>query len=263
MNIVRLKNIDYIRNDRKILNNINWNILQGRHWALLGANGSGKTSLLQIITGYVWASNGQVEVLNQRFGQCNIRELRKSIGWVSSALEHRLPIDDTVLNIVESGLDASIGLYREFDAKENQQALDALETMNIVNLADALYGRLSQGEQQRVLIARALVLRPRLLILDEPCIGLDPAARQHLLENIGQLTHESNGPTLLFVTHHIEEIHPWINHTLILKEGRILAQDSTAAVLTGPILSEAFDRPCRIEQDHGGYRLLMSSTEPA
>jgi iron complex transport system ATP-binding protein len=256
--IIRLEHVDFVIDGQTILREINWELKKGQHWALLGANGSGKTSLLQIITGYLWASSGQTQVLGQSFGQCDIRQLRQHIGWASSALEHQLPIEDKVVEIVESGLEASIGLYREFSEKERQMALSSLDSIKAADLSSRTYASLSQGEQQRVLIARALVHQPKLLILDEPCIGLDPAAREQLLKNLGQLSQATNAPTLLLVTHHIEEIRDWISHVMVLKAGEILAQGPTKTIVTNSILTQAFERTCQITHSGSSYQLNMS-----
>lgn len=239
--IVKLKNIRFERDDRTILNNISWTIEKNQHWALLGANGSGKTSLLKIITGYEWPTEGSVQVLDQSYGKCNLPELRKHIGWVSAALEHNLPEKDSAVEIVASGLDASMGIFRDMTKNEFAVAADSLAMVNARNCAEQKFGILSQGEQQRVLIARALINRPSLLILDEPCAGLDPAAKVRFLSDLSRLADSTDAPVMVFVTHHIEEIESWISRVMVLKNGEILSSGLKAEVLTTEILSLAFD----------------------
>jgi len=258
MTVIQLTNITFIRSDRIILDRISWTIGRGQHWALLGANGSGKTSLLKIIAGYEWPSDGSVHVLGRHFGDCYLPELRKTIGWVSAAVEHRLPEDDTALEIAASGFDASLGLYRPLRRDETEQTRSALAALGIEGLADQPYQVLSQGEKQRVLIARALVNRPALLILDEPCAGLDPVSRERFLDDLGRLAETPESPTILLVTHHVEEIRPWIDNLLVLKEGRVLAAGSTAAMLTAANMGDAFGHPCRIGNTRGRYRLDLN-----
>lgn len=258
MTVIQLTNITFIRSDRIILDRISWTIGRGQHWALLGANGSGKTSLLKIIAGYEWPSDGSVHVLGRHFGDCYLPELRKTIGWVSAAVEHRLPEEDTALEIAASGFDASLGLYRPLRRDETEQTRSALAALGIEGLADQPYQVLSQGEKQRVLIARALVNRPALLILDEPCAGLDPVSRERFLDDLGRLAETPESPTILLVTHHVEEIRPWIDNLLVLKEGRVLAAGSTAATLTAANMGDAFGHPCRIGNTHGRYRLDLN-----
>ena len=253
--ILRLENICFTRNHHEILADVTWHIRQGEHWALLGANGSGKTTLLKIVTGYEWATSGTVEVLGQRFGETNIRELRKRIGWVSSSIEYRLPATDRAIDVVMSGLDATLGLYRTFGDSEKDSAISALASLGGASLERKRFGVLSQGEQQRVLIARALVARPALLILDEPCAGLDPAARARFLNDIARLATAPDSPALILVTHHIEEIGPWINQILVLRHGMAIAQGEPEQTLTNDVLSDAFGIPCAIKRQKEKYRL--------
>lgn len=254
--IVALADVDYIRNTKPILSKVTWRIAPGEHWALLGANGSGKTTLLKIVTGYEWPTRGTVDVLGQRFGQCDIRELRKSIGWVSTALEQRVPPHLTGSRVVASGIDASIGVYRDFTGDEERDVREVLVAVNASSIADRAFGLLSQGEQQRVLIARALILRPKLLILDEPCAGLDPTARHHFLDDMGELAAADGGPTLIFVTHHIEEIRPWIARVLALRDGSVTAEGKPGEVLSGPVLSRVFNADCEVHTTNGEYHLI-------
>lgn len=222
----------------------------GDHTVLLGVNGSGKTALLQVITGYMTPSAGEVEVMGFRRGRSDVRELRRRIGWVSTALAERIHSRDTALEVVASGRFASIGLWEPPAAEDYAAAERELAFMGCEALADRRYAVLSQGEKQRVLIARALVSRPRLLVLDEPASGLDPAAREHVLsyvEKLGQ-THPGRGLTLLYVTHHIEEIRPVFARTSVMKGGRLFADGPTADVVTSSVLSEAYDFSMVVER---------------
>jgi iron complex transport system ATP-binding protein len=254
---VRIENADFVRNGRYILAGIDWCIGRGEHWALLGANGSGKTTLLKLINGYEWATRGAITVLGQRFGQCDIRALRKSIGWVSSSLEQRVPPRLTASRVVASGLDASIGVYRDFAPEEEARVAEALAAMNAADTAGRAFGLLSQGEQQRVIIARALVAQPRLLILDEPCAGLDPKARHAFLSDLGRLAESQSSPTMIYVTHHIEEIRPWLTRVLALRDGKIAAMGDRGEVLTAETLGRIFGVHCDVHESNGAYHLSM------
>ena len=246
--ILSVNNVHFVRNHRAILNGVTWTINPGEHWAILGANGSGKTTLLKLVTGYEWATEGTIEVLGEHFGETDIRRLRKHVGWVSSSLEHRLPANDRGLDVVLSGLEASLGLYRAFNDAEKNAAENALKSIGGEDLARKRYGILSQGEQQRVLIARALVAKPSILILDEPCAGLDPAARYRFLDDMERLAQSSEAPALILVTHHIEEIGPWIGNVLVLKKGAVLRQGPPATTITDAVLSDAFSIQCRVQK---------------
>jgi len=248
MDVVCLQNITFQRKGCTILSDVSWRIRRGEHWALLGANGSGKTSLLKIVAGYEWPTRGTVTVLGRRFGECNLPQLRKTIGWVSSALEHRIPPRDRAWDVVASGMDASLGLYRDLNDKEVRRVLAALAATGAESHADQAYGTLSQGEQQRILIARALVNRPALLILDEPCVGLDPSAREVFLGDLARLAQDGGAPTMVLVTHHIEEIGDWIGQALVLKSGRVLTQGPTQEVVTADVLGEALSARCHVER---------------
>ena len=259
MKIIELQDIAFRRNKRRILDGVSWMIERGQHWALLGANGSGKTTLLKILTGYEWPTEGRVVVLGNRYGACDLRAHRKAIGWVSAALEHRIPGEDSALDVAASGIEASLGLYRPFEAEEMDRARAALAEVGGEGLATQAFSTLSQGEQQRTLIARALVNRPKLLVLDEPCAGLDPAARDAFLDVLQTLAESPDAPTLLLVSHHIEEIGPWITHVHTLKEGKTLAQGTVSDVLTSAVLQKALSCPCEVIRENGRFRLEMPS----
>lgn len=238
--IVELKNIIWKRDDRTILNNINWTIKKGENWAIVGLNGSGKTSLLKIIAGTMWPSKGEVWVLNQRFGDTDLRKLRRFIGWVSNAIQEQIHGEESVLDIVISGKFASFGIYEQVEEEDVECATEILKQLNIEEFKDCPFFQLSQGEKQKVLIARALMAKPRLLILDEPCNGLDVLARENLLKTIQQMGKNPEGPSIVYVTHHIEEIVPAISKVFLLKEGKVLAQGNRDDILTSQQLSECF-----------------------
>lgn len=247
LDIIRLHEVSWIRGERTILNEINWTIQDGEHWALLGLNGSGKTSLLQIINGYQWPTRGEVTVRGKKFGKVDLREVRKEIGWVSTAMGNRFQADapsEKAVDVVTSGKYASIGLWESVTEEDRQRAREILQRFSALHLADAPFQTLSQGERQRVLIARAFMAQPPLLILDEPCTGLDVRARENLLSSLSKAQREtsleSESLSIIYVTHHVEEILPFISHVLILDEGNIVAQGPKAEVLTDSTLSDAF-----------------------
>jgi iron complex transport system ATP-binding protein len=257
MSVIALKDIRFVRDEKTILDRVCWTIRPGEHWAMLGPNGSGKTSLLKIVTGYEWPSEGEVSVLGKTFGRCNLPQLRKSIGWVSSTLDRDVPKSDTAINIVASGIEASLGLYRDFSKTEFARARKLMAGLNCLHVANQQFHTLSQGERQRVLITRALINRPKILILDEPCASLDPATRDRFLTDLAKLSRHPNAPAMVFVTHHIEEIGTWINRVMVIKDGRTLASGKTADVLTDAVLSHAFGCPCEVEMHNQRYYLRM------
>lgn len=246
MPIIELEDVSYIREKNPLLQQINWTINPGEHWAILGLNGAGKTLLLQIITGNLWPSKGKVTVLGEVFGQTSIPELSKRIGWVSTALQVRLRMNETAENIVLSGKFASIGLYQDYTLEELQQAKQVLMSLGAVTVIGKTYQQLSQGERQIVLIARGLMAKPALLILDEPCTGLDLFAREELLQRIEQLASEPHAPTILFVTHHTEEIMPFISHVALLKEGHFFKQGPREELLQSALLQAFYQRAIEV-----------------
>lgn len=243
MTIIELENVSYIREQKVLLKELNWKVNQGEHWAILGLNGAGKTLLLQMITGNLWPSKGKITVLDEVFGQTSLPELSKRIGWVSTALQVRLRMNDLAEKIVLSGKFASIGIYQNYTTEELQQAEQILTNLGSAALVGKHYQQLSQGERQIVLIARALMANPELLILDEPCTGLDLFAREELLQRIEQLVNKPNAPTILFVTHHTEEIMPFISHVSLLKEGGLFKQGPRNELLQLQVLQEFYQRP--------------------
>ena len=241
--VIDLQGIEYWREDRPILKDLHWTVRQGEHWAVIGENGAGKTTLLNIVNGYLWPRTGTVEVLGGRYGQVDLREHRKRIGWVTSSIGERVTSirpDETALEVVVSGRYATLGLWNRPTAEDRDSARGLLAAFGGAELADRPFRTLSQGEQQSILIARTWMAQAELLILDEPCVGLDLRARERVLSAIEKLGQRADGPTLLYVTHYAEEILPLITHVLFIKQGRAVAAGPKAAVLTSSRLSEAF-----------------------
>lgn len=249
--IIDIQNVSWDRNEQKILQNINWTVQNGEHWCLLGLNGSGKTTLLNMINGYIWPTEGSMSVLDKKFGEFDLRELRKSIGWVSTSLQQKLYGSETALKIVLSGKFATIGLYDETNVEDISHAENLMESLGCTALINRTYDTLSQGERQRVLIARALMASPKLLILDEPCTGLDVFAREQLLQMIAAVAAEKDAPTIIYVTHHVEEILPCFTKTLLIKEGKVFAARETSEVLTSATMSDFFAVPVHIQRRDG------------
>jgi iron complex transport system ATP-binding protein len=241
-----------------ILDNISWRVERGQHWVILGANGSGKTSLLSGLTGYLMPTAGEISVLGERYGRTDWRELRKKIGLVSSSVRQMMHDEEPALETIISGKYAMIEFWGKASVRDRLEARRILQQIECTHLAERPWLVLSQGERQRVLIGRALMARPRLLILDEPCAGLDPAAREHFLQFLQRIGRRKNAPTLVLVTHHVEEIMPVFSHVLILKSGRVLAAGTKAAMLGGKFLSEAFGERMKLKQTNGRYVLEIA-----
>lgn len=241
-----MEEVSWRRNGSQILSNINWSVRPGEHWAIIGLNGSGKTSLLNLITGYIFPSRGKLTVLGKEFGSCDLRELRKSIGWVSSSLQEDLLVEETVEDIILSGKFATIGLYNPIGKKDLKRASVVMEQFGCLELRKRPYHSLSQGEKQRVILARALMNFPKVLILDEPCTGLDIFAREQFLFSIAGIAGAPDPPTMLFVSHHVEEIVPVFNKTLLLRKGSIHSSGMTRQILSSSNLTDFFGAPVEV-----------------
>lgn len=253
---LELRNLSYVANGRKILDSIDWLVQAGEHWAILGPNGSGKTTLLKIASGYLWP-NGGGEVYRKGKALTHLPELRKSIGWVTASLVSEIPAQEKVLNTVVSGKFAQIGylggLWGQASAHNFAQARRYLGELGCTHLRAREFGTLSQGEQQKVLIARARMTKPYLIILDEPCAGMDPGARENFLASLRKLGARKKIPALIYVTHHIEEILPLFRHTLVLRDGKVLHAGPTRLVLTRDVLNQLYGVSLTIWQRKGRY----------
>lgn len=259
--MISIQNVRYYRNQKDILKNVNWKVENGQHWSILGLNGSGKTTLLDIINGYIFPQYGTVEVLGNVFGKTYIPDVRKEIGLVSSSLQHKIKDYDSGLSVVLSGKFASIGLWEAVEQEDVNLAKHFMKLLGCEHLEDEEYGVLSQGERQRLLIARALMAHPKILILDEPCNGLDLIAREELLEIIHTLSAKPDCPTLIYVTHHVEEILPCFTHTLLLKKGEVFAQGPSKDLLTEECLSEFYNHPVSVQVEQNRTWIALKAKE--
>ncbi len=249
------------RDGNRILRGIDWRIQPGEHWAILGANGSGKTSLLSTLTGYQTPTRGILRVLGQQYGRSNWMNLRTRIGIVSSAVRQQIPDYEDALITVLGGKYGMIDYWGTIKRADRAEALSILERTDAGHLAKRPWEVLSQGERQRILIGRALMAHPEILILDEPCAGLDPVAREHFLGFISRLAQEKQAPSLILVTHHVEEIVEEISHVLILKSGSVVAAGPKKQVLNSANLSEAFGAPVTLSRSGG--RAMLKLTRPS
>lgn len=243
--VISLSNVNLIRDEKELLSDINWSVKEGQHWAIFGRNGSGKTLLLKIVSGYLWPTSGTVEVLEKKFGEFDLRELRKKIGWVSLEMQYHFILGNaakgavTSSEVVLSGLIGTLGLYEKPTSEQKEKVQSHLAQLSLSNLSDRPFSLLSYGEQKKILLARALVQLPKLLILDEPATGLDLTAREEFLSYLQALTENKVvTPTIIYVTHHIEELMPFISNLLLLNAGIIAASGSKDEVLNGANFSK-------------------------
>ncbi len=257
--ILEVAHLRVARGRTTILHDLNWRIARGEHWVILGANGSGKTTLLKTLTGFMSPTAGDFALLGLRYGRSDWRELRLKLGMVTSAFAMSIPPSEIALDTVVSGKYAQLDLWHAGTRADRVAALRLLRGIGLGALAHREWAYLSQGERQRVLIARALMAKPRLLILDEPCAGLDPVAREHFVRFVDRLARRRRAPALVLVTHHVEEIAPAFTHVLLLKAGRVLTAGPRADVLNSANLSQTFGAKLRLTAAGRHGRLALAS----
>jgi iron complex transport system ATP-binding protein len=251
--ILSVSRLRVVRGRTEILRGIDWRVRKGEHWAILGPNGCGKTSLLKSMTGYLSPSSGEISLLGRTYGQTDWRELRLEIGIVTSALQASIPPAEGALETVVSGRYAQLDLWAKPNRRETSEGRTLLRFVGAEHLARREWTYLSQGERQRILIARALMARPKLLILDEPCAGLDPVAREEFLWFVEALAKQRSGPSLVLVTHHAEEIMPAFTHALLLRGGSVFASGAKASVITSRRLGGTFGAPIAVRKALGRF----------
>jgi iron complex transport system ATP-binding protein len=255
--LLAISGLRVTRGTTPILRGVDWRVLPGEHWVILGANGSGKTSLLKTLTGYLTPTDGEIALLGRQYGASDWRELQLKIGMVTSSFATAIPPAEPALETVISGKFAQLDLWARVAGRDRTAAARLLRFVGLGRLAEREWAGLSQGERQRVLIARALMARPRLLILDEPCAGLDPVAREKFLRFLNRLAGRRHAPALVLVTHHVEEIMPRFSHVLLLRGGRVLAAGRRRAVLASPGLSAAFGARLKLTRARGRCQLAF------
>lgn len=255
--VLEISGLRVHRGSNPILRGVDWRVGANEHWVILGANGSGKTSMLKALTGFLTPTAGEFSVLGQRYGESDWRELRFHIGVVTSAFAASIPPSEVALDTVISGKFAQLDLWAKVSAADRVEALRLLKRVGATKIASREWIYLSQGERQRVLIARALMAKPRLLVLDEPCAGLDPVARDHFLQQVEKLGRQRGGPAIVLVTHHVEEITPAFTHALLLRNGERVAAGPKEEVLTSARLSETFGAPMKLIRRGERYALEL------
>ncbi len=257
--ILDLRGVSYKIGGKLILDRISWQLGKGEHWAILGPNGAGKTTLLKIACGYLWPNSGGTIYRN---GQAlvDLRQLRESIGWTTASLVADVPPDEIAIRTVVSGKFAQLGLRayagHKWHGTDIARAYGCLGEMGCAHLANQEFGTLSQGERQRVLISRARMAQPVLLILDEPCAGLDPGGREMLLESIQNLATSQRETGLVLVTQHIEEITPIFENVLVLSEGNIVEKGPAEQVISVQLLQRLYGISAKIMRSAGRYWMI-------
>ncbi len=259
--VFEMENVTVRRNGREILKDINWTVERDQHWVVLGGNGSGKTSMLNVLMGYLTPTEGECHMRGREDAvnskTQNWDDWRKRIGFVSSSISQLIDPAEIAIDIVLAGRHAMVNYWQKTDdPKEIKAAEKILEKVDCTYLRDQPWVHLSQGERQRLLIGRALMAqRMDVLVLDEPCAGLDPVAREHFLGFVEELTQKGSFRSLILVTHHVEEIIPAVTHAMVLKDGEAISQGEKRRALNSLSLSKAFDSELKLRSRLGRYRL--------
>lgn len=264
MNIIEYENVEFIRDGRIILDNINWTVKEGENWAILGLNGAGKSTIINMLSAYDMPTRGSISVFGEKFGNYDWSKVKRRIGFVSNSLNRFIGTLNTqsVKNIVLSGKHSSIGLYEDVTEEDLERADDLIRRFRIKHVENNRYNTLSQGEQRLSLLARAFMNIPDILVLDEPCSGLDVRARETLL-NVLEDEISKTSATILYITHQIEEIVPSITNIALLYEGRIIAQGKKKEILTEKLLSEVYSVPIRLTWENDRPWIIVTGNSNA
>ena len=252
--VLQLSDVDLVRGDRSILSGIDWRVQSDERWVVLGPNGSGKTTLCRLASLYLHPSRGEIEVLGHQLGKVDVRELRKKVGFTSAALASLLRPGLKVSDAVVTGKNAALAPYwHTYTDADYAKALTLIEQFGCGSLSESLFGDLSSGERQRVLLARTLMRDPRLLLLDEPTAGLDLGGREDLVARLAGLATRPAAPATVLVTHHVDEIPPGFTHALLLRSGQILGAGLVEEVLTPERLSDCFGLRLEVTRRDGRW----------
>ncbi len=261
--VIRMERVGVRRARTYLVRDVTWSVELDERWVVLGPNGAGKTTLLQLASANMHPTVGTVTLLGEQIGRVDVFELRPRIGLSSAALAHRMPPEETVLDLVVSAGYAVLGRWRErYEGVDLSRARSLLDQFGITHLADRSFGTLSEGERKRVQIARALMADPEIMLLDEPAAGLDLGGREDLVGRLGALAADPDAPAIVMVTHHVEEIPPGFTHAMLLREGTVVAAGLLPDVLTADNLSATFGLPLRLDRVGDRYFARACPTEP-
>jgi len=252
--VLELSQVSVVRGGSRILDQIDWTVRSDERWVVLGPNGAGKTTLLQIAAASMHPTEGTATLLDERLGRSDVFDLKPRIGLASSAMAKRIPADETVIDVVLTAAYAVTGrwneVYEDVDVKRAQRVLGE---WRLGAFEGRRFGTLSDGEQKRVQIARAVMTDPELLLLDEPAASLDLGSREELLQLLGGFASEPESPAMVMVTHHVEEIPRGFTHVLLLAGGTIRAAGPLFETLTSDALSDTFGLGIELSESDGRF----------
>jgi iron complex transport system ATP-binding protein len=239
--VIALQGVTVRRQGFAVLDAVDWRVDSSDRWVILGPNGSGKTTLLQVASARLWPSAGSVEILGARLGRVDVRTLRPRVALVSGAVTRQLRADLPARDAVASGRHGALETWwHRYSDEDWEHAERLLERGGVAAIADRPFGVISEGERQQVLLARALMAEPELVMLDEPFAGLDLGARERLLGHLAGLASDPGGPAVVLVTHHCEEIPPGFTHGALMRGGQMVAAGGLSDAITSDAVSRCF-----------------------
>ena len=248
--VLELVDVSVVREDRALVDKVSWSVAEGERWVILGPNGAGKTTLRNVASSYLFPTTGKARILGEELGAVDVFELRPRIGVAGMAMADKLPHGQTVLQTV---LTAAYGMtahwHESYDEVDEKRARQFLDRLGMSEYLDRKFGTLSEGERKRTLIARAMMTDPELLLLDEPAAGLDLGGREDLVRRLGRLARDPQAPSMVMVTHHVEEIAPGFTHVLMIRQGKVLVAGPLEEELTSRNLSRCFGLPLVVERN--------------
>ena len=252
--VLQLTDVSIVRGGTAVVDKLTWTVDSDERWVVLGPNGAGKTSLLQVAAAQSHPSSGEASILGSDLGSVDLFDLRPRIGFASTAIARRIPAKEKVVDVVLTAAYSVTGRWNEeYEDIDTRRARRVLGEWKLDHLEQRRFGSLSDGEQKRVQIARAVMTDPELLLLDEPAASLDLGAREELLQLLGGYASSPFAPGIVMVTHHVEEIPRAFTHALLLKNGRIQASGPLDDVITDANLSATFDMRITVERHDGRF----------
>lgn len=252
--VLEFDGVSIVRDKKTILDSVSLTVHDDERWMVLGPNGAGKTTLLQVAAAVLHPTAGVAALLGEKLGSTDVFELQPRIGFASTAIAKRLPAGERVIDVVLTAAYAVTGRWHEeYDAIDGRRVHRVLGEWRLDHLENRTFGTLSEGEQKRVQIARAVMTDPELLLLDEPAASLDVGAREELLQILGGFASAPHSPAIVMVTHHVEEIPRGFTHALLLANGSTIAAGPIDETITSDSLTETFGLQIKVTEHEGRY----------
>ena len=246
--VLNFENVTVKRNQKSLISEVSFQVNYGEHWVILGRNGAGKTTIAKLISTQLFPTSGTVDILGERLGRVDTSELKPRIGFLSGVVARSFPGHETVIDVVLTAAYGMSGRWKEtYDEQDIERARALLNQFGVLEVGQRTFNTLSDGEQKRVLLARAMMSDPEILLLDEPSAGLDLVAREELIASLDSIAASLYAPALVIVTHHLEEIPRSVTHGMILNNGKVVAKGPISEVLSNDVLSTAYEVPLVVE----------------